>query len=83
MLVPSIAIAIFTYVLKKQGYKVSLFDTTHYVSEENSSPQNRVKYLQARKFSDTDDLGIKIKTDLLGDFKKYVNEFLNGNSNPR
>ena len=75
MLVPSIAIAIFTYVLKKQGYKVSLFDTTHYVSEENSSPQNRVKYLQARKFSDTDDLGIKIKTDLLGDFKTYVNEF--------
>ena len=53
MLVPSIAIALFTKVLKDQGYVVDLFDTTHYVSEENSSPQNRVKYLQARKFSDT------------------------------
>ena len=43
MLVPSLAIGIFTNLLKKEGYIVDLFDTTHYVSEENSSPQNRVK----------------------------------------
>ena len=75
MLVPSIVIALFTKILKNQGYVVDLFDTTHYISKENSSPQNRVKYLQARNFSDTDDLGIKIKTDLLGDFKKKVTSF--------
>ena len=75
MLVPSIVIALFTKILKDKGYIVDLFDTTHYVSEENSSPQNRVKYLQARKFSDTDDLGIKIKTDLIGDFRENVKKF--------
>ena len=75
MLVPSIVIALFTKILKDKGYIVDLFDTTHYVSEENSSPQNRVKYLQARKFSDTDDLGIKIKTDLIGDFREKVKKF--------
>ena len=75
MLVPSIVIALFTKILKEQGYIVDLFDTTHYISKENSSPQNRVKYLQAREFSDTDDLGIKIKTDLLGDFEQKVQEF--------
>ena len=49
MLVPSLAIGIFTNILKNQQYKVDLFDTTHYVSDENSSPQNRVKFLQARE----------------------------------
>ena len=75
MLVPSLAIALFTKIFKKEGYIVDLFDTTHYISEENSSPQNRVKFLQARKFSDEDDLGIGIKTDLLGDFKRKVTEY--------
>lgn len=75
MLVPSIAIALFTRIFKKEGYQVDLFDTTHYISEENSSPQNRVKYLQAREFSEEKDLGVKIKTDLLGDFRKKVLEY--------
>lgn len=75
MLVPSIAIALFTRIFKNQGYRTELFDTTHYVSDENSSPQNRVKYLQARKFSEEDDLGVRIKTDLLGDFRRTVLEF--------
>ena len=68
MLVPSLAIGIFTNILKNQQYKVDLFDTTHYVSDENSSPQNRVKFLQAREYDESNDLGIRIKTDLLGDF---------------
>ena len=46
MLVPSLAIALFTDILKKAGYTVDLFDSTHYVSDLTSSPQNRVKYLQ-------------------------------------
>lgn len=75
MLVPSIAVALFTRIFKSQGYKTELFDTTHYVSDENSSPQNRVRYLQARKFSEEDDLGVRIKTDLLGDFRRRVLEF--------
>ena len=75
MLVPSLAIGIFTNLLKKEGYIVDLFDTTHYVSEENSSPQNRVKYLQAREFSDTNDLGVRIKTNLLEDFRKKIMDY--------
>jgi len=68
MLVPALSIGIFTGILKKQKYQVSLFDTTHYMAEENSSPQNRVKFLQARKFDETNDMGVRIKTDLIGDF---------------
>ena len=75
MLVPSLAIGIFTNLLKGQKYSVDLFDTTHYVAKENSSPQNRVKYLQAREFNDTADLGVRIKEDLTGDFRKKVKEY--------
>jgi radical SAM superfamily enzyme YgiQ (UPF0313 family) len=75
MLVPSLAVAIFTRVLKDEGYKVDLFDTTHYVTDETSSPQNRVRYLQARYFREENDLGVRIKTDLLGDFKRKVEDF--------
>ena len=76
MLVPPLSMAIFTDLLKKKGYVVDLFDTTSYIPEEvNSSPQNRTTYLQARDFSDEDDLGVSIKTDLYGDYKKKVLEF--------
>ena len=73
MLVPSLAIGIFTRLLKNQKYQVSLFDTTHYVSDENSSPQNRVKFLQAREFDETNDLGVRFKTHLIGDYVDKVN----------
>jgi len=75
MLVPGLAIGIFTKILRDNFYQVELFDTTHYVSEENSSPQNRVKFLQARKFDETDDLGVRIKTDLISDYVKRVKKF--------
>jgi len=75
MLVPSLAIGIFTKLLKNKKYNVDLFDTTHYVAEENSSPQNRVKYMQARKFNDTDDLGVRVREDLTGDFRRKVQEY--------
>lgn len=75
MLVPSLAIGIFTRILKKQNYEVDLFDTTPYLSKENSSPQNRVKYLQARKFCEENDLGVRIKTDLIEDYKKKIASF--------
>jgi len=75
MLVPSIAVALFNRILKSHGYQVDLFDTTNYVGDDSSSPQNRAKFLQTRTFSDEDDLGVSVKTDLLGDFEHKVSEF--------
>ena len=75
MLIPAIAIGLFYRILKSNGYQVGLFDTTDYIDEGSSSPQHRAKYLQTRTFSDEDDLGVSIKTDLLGDFEKKVSEF--------
>lgn len=75
MLVPSLAIAIFTRILRDAGYQVDLFDSTHYVADENSSPQNRVKFLQAREFDEKNDLGVRWKSDLLGDFRRKVEGF--------
>ena len=76
MLVPPLSMAIFTKLLKTNGNNVDLFDTTSYIPEEaNSSPQNRTLYLQARDFNDEDDLGVSIKRDLYGDFRKKVFDF--------
>jgi len=82
MLVPGIAIALFTRILKDQGYGVDLFDTTHYFTNETNYSEtqinyseNRVKILNARKFDLKDDLGIDLKLDMLRDFRKKVEEF--------
>lgn len=75
MLVPSLAIGIFTKILKQQGYIVDLFDTTHYISDVSSSPHNRVKFLQAREFNDENDLGVTVKAGMLDDFRSKVLEF--------
>lgn len=75
MLVPSVAIALFTAVLRQAGYTVDLFDTTHYVSDLTSSPQNRVNFLNTRPFDAEKDLGVRMKTDILGDFTRKVNDF--------
>ena len=73
MLVPPLSMAIFTKLLKKEGYKVDLFDTTAYIPPEtNSSPQNRTLYLQARDFNDEDDLGVTTKTNLYSDYRDRV-----------
>ncbi len=75
MLVPSVAVGLFTRIFKSKGYVTELFETTHYVAEENSSSENRKKYLNVREFSITDDLGITIKSDLMGDFRRKVEEY--------
>ena len=73
MLVPPLSMAIFTKILKEKKHEVELFDTTPYIPEDvNSSPQNRTIYLQARQFSDEDDLGVSIKTNLLGEQFKLL-----------
>ncbi len=75
MLVPSLAIALFTARLKKQGYQVELFETTHYLNDEVSSSTNRVEILNVRDFDMTDDLNITIRKDMYGDFRKRVEDF--------
>jgi radical SAM superfamily enzyme YgiQ (UPF0313 family) len=74
MLVPSLAIALFTGILKKAGYEVDLFDTTHYVSEEKPNPEFRQEYLQHRPFN-FQELGVNLKSDIIGDFVKKVDEY--------
>ena len=77
MLVTPLAIAIFTWILKKNGHIVELFDSTKYTEENLSSPENRVKYLQARKTSldSLDSYEVKDKSDLLNDFQNKLNTF--------
>lgn len=76
MLIPAISIAIFTRVLEEEGYQVELFETTHYLDqEEESSSENRVKMLNVRKFDVTKDLGITVKHDMFGDFRRKVEAF--------
>ncbi|MFQ5804413.1 MAG: B12-binding domain-containing radical SAM protein [Candidatus Methylomirabilales bacterium] len=75
MLVPPLSIAIFTRIFKKAGYTVRLFDSTPYVTADTSSPEKRVKYLQARKFSYDSDLGVTPRFDLVEDFARTVEEF--------
>lgn len=82
MLVPGIAIALFTRILKDQGYRVDMFDTTHYdTAETNYSEikinysENRTRILNAREFNVSEDLGITIKRDMLTDFRDKVMDF--------
>ena len=76
MTVPPLSMAIFLGILKGEGYNVELFDTTPYISDDSSSThKNRQLYLQYREYKDEDDLGIVVKTNLLEDFKKKVNQF--------
>lgn len=76
MLIPALAIALFTRVLREECYQVELFETTHYLDqEEDSSSENRFKMLNVREFSVTEDLGITIKHDMFGDFRRKVESF--------
>lgn len=79
MLVPSLAIGIFTRIFKDAGYQAELFETTGYLppeKDECSSPANRVKFVQARKFDYEKDLGVKpVKSDMFEDFRRKALEF--------
>ncbi|MGY8991686.1 MAG: hypothetical protein ACKVHL_08855, partial [Rhodospirillales bacterium] len=72
---PALSIALFTRILKQQGYQADLFETTAYLSDELSSSEERVKMLNARAFDMGDDLGITIKEDMYGDFRQKVIKF--------
>lgn len=75
MLMPSIAVALFTRIFRDKGYQVDLFETTYYVSRQESTSEARVNLLQARKFNITEEIEITIKDDMLGDFRRKVEKF--------
>ncbi len=77
MLVMPVAAGLFTAIFKKAGFEVALFDATLYSGQTtaSASPSKRVEYLQARKFSYEQDLGFKLKTNLIEDFVAKVDSF--------
>lgn len=75
MLVTPLAIAIFTWIFKKEGFEVELFDTTQYGDGDLSSPQNRVKYLQARNLFSESNLKALKTENMEMEFKKKLESF--------
>lgn len=75
MLVTPLSIALFTWILKKEGFTVDLFDTAQYGDGNLSSPQNRVKYLQARNIFSESNLKMLKATDIEVDFKEKLDSF--------
>lgn len=75
MLVTPLSIALFTWILKKEEFTVDLFDTAQYGDGNLSSPQNRVKYLQARNIFSVSNLKMLKATDIEVDFKKKLDSF--------
>ena len=75
MLVISVAIGLFTRILKNAGFEVALFDATLHTMEKSVSPLKRVEYAQARKFDYQKDLGIELHADLVDSFTAQVEKF--------
>src|SRR3989344_7871251 len=75
MLVLPSAIGLFTAILSQAGFELDLFDATLYKTEVSVSPEKRVDYLQARKFSYKKNLGIELRPDLLGSFRAKIDAF--------
>jgi len=76
MLVPSLAVGVFTRLLSDLDCEVDLFETTQYFDSDGSSPQNRVKFAQARAFDYEKDLGLAVNHDnMFIDFRKKVLDF--------
>lgn len=75
MLVTPLSIALFTWILKKEGFTVALFDTPQYGDGDLSSPQKRVKYLQARNIFSESNLRQLKATDMEDDFKTMIENF--------
>jgi anaerobic magnesium-protoporphyrin IX monomethyl ester cyclase len=89
MLTPSYAIGLWTTILKEQNYNVDLFDCTPYMPnyefvgqdekeaetmDESASATRANKLMASRKFDPIKLFG-KPKVDLLGDFKKKLDEY--------
>ena len=75
MLMPSMAIGLFTSILKDAGFEVDLFDATLYMEDETISPLKRAEYMQVRKFSYEKDIGVKLKSNMIEAFISKVDSF--------
>ena len=75
MLVTPLAIATFAWILRREGFEVDLFDTTPYGDGDLSSPQNRVKYLQARNLFSESNLRQLKAANIEDDFRKKLETF--------
>jgi radical SAM superfamily enzyme YgiQ (UPF0313 family) len=75
MLVTPLAIAIFTWILRKDGFEVDLFDSTQYADGDSSSPQNRAKFLQARNLFAKQNLEFHEQNQLDHDFRQKIESF--------
>lgn len=60
--------------LKRAGFEVRVFDTTHYKTAEKSLDEIRIDNLQLRPFN-LKEKGIELKSGVFDDFKKTVNKF--------
>ena len=75
MKIPSLAIALFTSILKSKGYIVELFDASNYKTiDKKGHDDRRTGSFQYRKL-DKSLTNWEVKTDLDGDFIKKVKEF--------
>lgn len=79
MLTPSYAVALFTSILRTQGYSVDLFDATPYRAKYEFMgeplPDTRAnKLLNSRRF-DAAALYPDVRNDLVGDFARKLDEF--------
>lgn len=79
MLTPSYAVALFTSILKEQGYTVDLFDCTPYLATheflKEPLPVTRAnKMLNSRRF-DAQALYGNPEQDLLGDFARKLDDY--------
>lgn len=75
MLVPPLSVAIFTWILRQEGFEVELFDTTSYCDKEGVSPKNRVKYLQYRNVFTEKNLELSDETKMFEDFRENLRSF--------
>jgi len=75
MLVTPLSIAVFTWILKKEGFEVDLFETTQYWGGDISSPKNRVKYLQARDLFAKENLELLAPESMTADFRKKLESY--------
>lgn len=72
MLVTPLSIATFTWILRQEGFEVDLFEATRYWDGELSSPQNRVKYLQARDVFAKENLELLDSSAMEASFREKI-----------
>jgi len=69
------AIAVFSQILKNNGFEVALFDTTYYkIGDDIDSDKEKEKYLAVRPFDMAEEVTLKA-TNPFDDLDQLVNSF--------